>query len=221
MGMSRWRRCRASAVGDVARASCPLGRGRPARAHRHARDGDGAKSVASGAANHPAAGRGHSLASVIDAIEIKDEEKLGRPGNHLGTGRARSPVSVIDRTEIKDEERRGRALLGPTPGVSTRTQRHGRDGHDTKSVAPGRSHHPVPGRAQSPASVIDRIEIKGEEKLGRALTELPPPGPAAHTSPHRLSEGWRLKMRENRAERCSALHPRDRLTAWLRARKRG
>jgi len=90
--------------------------GRPARAFRHGRDGHGAKSVASGAANHPAAGRGHSLASVIDAIEIKDEEKLGRPGNHLGTGRARSPVSVIDRTEIRDEGKLGRAALGPHCG---------------------------------------------------------------------------------------------------------
>ena len=49
----------------------------------------------------------------------------------------RSAVSVIGKTKIRNEDKSGRAPLGPTPGVPTRTQRHGRDGHATGNVAQG------------------------------------------------------------------------------------
>jgi len=199
MGMSRWLRCRASAGGDVARASCPLGHGRPARATRRGRDGHGTKNVTPGRSNHPAPGRAHSSASVIDAIEIKDEGKLGREALGPHCGRAMGVSRWLRcRASAVGDVARASCPLGR--GRPARAHRHARDGDGAKSVASGAANHPAAGRGHSPVSVIDAIEIKDEEKLGRPGNQ---PGADRARSPHRLSTLSRLRMRKSWAERPS------------------
>ena len=77
----------------------------------------------------------------------------------------RSAVSVIGKTKIRNEDKSGRAPLGPTPGVPTRTQRHGRDGHATGNVAQG----PLSGPA-APSGLRRAFATHGEISMNESRT---------------------------------------------------
>jgi len=118
--------------------------GRPARAPRHGRDGHDTTNVTPGRSHHPAPGRAHFSVSVIDAIETKDEEKLGREALGPHCGRAMG-VSRWRRCRASAAGDVAQASCPVGQGRPARATRHGRDGHGTKKAAQARptSLHPA------------------------------------------------------------------------------